>query len=285
MLSYRHGFHAGNHADVLKHAVVSLIIRHLCNKDKPFFYLDTHAGAGQYDLESSQARKNREHESGITRLMASPCIPPLLEDYLAVVRSLNTGKRVRFYPGSPALVRQWIRAGDRIHLCERHSSEVAALKRVFANDPAVRVLDWDGYQALKTLLPPPERRGLILIDPAYEARDEWQRLLLGVQDALRRWPTAIVAIWYPVQDRLTTDERLRKIRRLGIPGTLMIELSVRRQEAETCLTGSGLIVINPPWTLEEQLRTLLPALRDVLSGQNQGSYRLEWLVPERTTPC
>ncbi len=280
MLSYRHGFHAGNHADVLKHGVISLIVQYLCLKDKPFFYLDTHAGTGRYDLESAQALKNREHESGIVRLLRHKPVPLLLEPWLRVIQAANQGNRLRFYPGSPRLVRQLIRPGDRMSLCERHSTELTLLRDEFAGDSAVRVLDCDGYQALKTLLPPPERRGLVLMDPAYEARDEWHRLLDGIRDAHRRWPTGILAIWYPIQDRATADERLRKIKRLGIPATLLIELSVLPQDEVPRMTGSGLIVINPPWTLADQMRSLLPLLREILSPRQQGGHRLEWLVAE-----
>ncbi|MGI9213478.1 MAG: 23S rRNA (adenine(2030)-N(6))-methyltransferase RlmJ [Methylococcaceae bacterium] len=280
MLSYRHGFHAGNHADVLKHVVLSLIVHALCAKDKPFFYLDTHSGAGRYDLESAVAQKNREYESGISRLLAHKPVHPVWEHYLAAVRAMNSGARLKIYPGSPRLVRQLIRPGDRMSLCERHPTEVNYLREEFAHDGAVRVFDMDGYQALKTLLPPPERRGLVLIDPAYESRDEWSCLLEGLRDGYRRWPTGTMVIWYPVQDRLQADERLRKIKRLGIPKTLMIELSVMAQEVETRMIGSGLIVINPPWKLEEQMRCGLPDLWTAVSVRRQGGYRLDWLVSE-----
>lgn len=278
MLSYRHVFHAGNHADVLKHCVLSLIVKALCGKDKPFFYLDTHAGAGSYDLASVAAGKNCEYESGITRLLDQKQSHPLCDAYLSAVLLMNPERQLRFYPGSPRVVRSLLREDDRMVLCERHPRDMDILKNEFAGDGAVRVLGTDGYQALKTLLPPPERRGMVLIDPAYESRDEWQHLLAGIQEAHRRWPTGIIAIWYPVQDRYTADELLRKIKRLGIPKTLMVELSVLQQEEVMRMTGSGMIIINPPWKLESQMGDLLSWLWEMLSVKQQGGYRVSWLV-------
>lgn len=281
MLSYRHGYHAGNHADVFKHLVLSLLVRSLLSKDKPFFYLDTHAGAGRYNLESALPSKNREFEGGIAKLMKCGEVPTDLADYQAALASVNPGGSGRFYPGSPRVVRPFLRPGDRMSLCELHPRDLETLQAEFAGDRQVRVEQMDGYQALKALLPPPERRGLVHIDPAYELRDERRRLLEAVQEGYRRWPTGMYALWYPIQDRYTADDFLRRFQRSGIHKVLLAELSVLKQTEELHMIGSGMIVINPPWKLEEQLRGLLPWLWEKLAVKGQGGYRVEWLVEEK----
>ena len=284
MLSYRHGFHAGNHADVFKHSALTLLVRALLEKDKPFFYLDTHSGAGRYHLLSEMARKNREHETGIARLWSDEAHPPeSVREYLSAVRLTNPGKDLRWYPGSPRIVRPWLRDKDRMVLCELHPSESRLLKAEFAGDQQVRTEEMDGYQALKALLPPPERRGLVHIDPAYELKDERKRLLAALQEGYQRWATGIYAVWYPIQDRATAEDFLRRFKKLGIPKTLVAEFSVL-QDAPFRLNGSGMIIINPPWKLEAQLRAALPWLWERLSVGQQGRWRVEWLAGESTAP-
>jgi 23S rRNA (adenine2030-N6)-methyltransferase len=280
MLSYRHAFHAGNHADVFKHLILTLLVRALLNKDKPFFYLDTHAGAGRYNLKSDMARKNREYESGIARLWGEKDTPEAVQQYLAAVRTVNAGRELHWYPGSPRIVRHFVRPADRMVLCELHSSEVKVLSDEFAGERQVRVEHSNGYQGLKALLPPPERRGLVHIDPAFELKDERRRLLQAVQEGYRRWATGIFAIWYPIQDRHTTDDFLRRLERTGIRKILVAEMSILDPDESVRMTGSGMAIINPPWHLDEQLNGLLPWLWDKLTVEGQGRYRVEWLVGE-----
>ncbi|CAI8886327.1 23S rRNA (adenine(2030)-N(6))-methyltransferase RlmJ [Methylocaldum szegediense] len=280
MLSYRHGFHAGNHADVFKHLVLTLLVCSLLRKEKPFFYLDTHAGAGRYDLGSAMARKNREYKTGIGLLWEVEDAPEAVQDYLETVRLLNPDGKLRFYPGSPRVVRHYLRSADRMLLCELHPNEVKVLSEEFAGDKQVKIHHLDGYQALKALLPPPERRGLVLIDPAFELRDERRRLLDALKEGYRRWATGIFAVWYPIQDRATADDFLRRLQRTGIRKILLAEFSVFDSDETPRLNGSGMVIINPPWKLEENLRTLLPWLWKKLAVDGQGKWRVEWLVGE-----
>ncbi|QSA98639.1 23S rRNA (adenine(2030)-N(6))-methyltransferase RlmJ [Methylococcus sp. EFPC2] len=280
MLSYRHAFHAGLHADAFKHLVLTLLVRSLLNKDKAFFYLDTHAGAGRYDLSSDMALKNREFETGIARLWGQGKVPAAVEDYLAAVRATNPADRLRWYPGSPRIVRHFLRPKDRMVLCELHPNEIKLLTSEFAGDGQVRVEQQDGYQSLKAHLPPLERRGLVHIDPSFERKDERRHLLAAVQDAYRRWATGIYAIWYPIQDRRATDDFLKRLERTGIRKILVAEFSILDRDESLRLTGSGMVIINPPWQLDEQLNTLLPWLWEKLSVEKQGGHRIEWLSGE-----
>lgn len=280
MLSYRHGFHAGNHADVFKHLVLTLLVRSLLRKEKPFFYLDTHAAAGRYDLGSAMARKNREYETGIGPLWKIKGAPEAVRDYLETVSALNPDGKLRFYPGSPRVVRHYLRPGDRMALSELHPNEVKVLGEEFAGDKQVKIHHTDGYQALKALLPPPERRGLVLIDPAFELKDERRRLLDALKEGYRRWATGIFAVWYPVQDRAMADDFLRRLQRTGIRKVLVAEFSILDPDDSLRLNGSGMVIINPPWKLEEELRSQLPWLWETLAVDGQGTWRVEWLVEE-----
>jgi len=279
MLSYRHAFHAGNHADVFKHLVLNLLVRALLTKDKPFFYLDTHAGAGRYRLDSEMAGKNREFESGIQKLWNAGPAPEAVAAYLESVHMTNPGRELRWYPGSPRIVRPYLREQDRMVLCELHPTEAKLITREFENDRQVRVEAMDGYQALKALLPPHERRGLVHIDPAYELKDERRRLLESLTEAHRRWATGVYAIWYPIQDQATADDFRRRCKRLGLPKMLAVEFCVMPEQAFQ-LIGSGMILINPPWKLDEQLRGLLPWLASRLATGGQGRWSVDWLTGE-----
>jgi 23S rRNA (adenine2030-N6)-methyltransferase len=280
MLSYRHAFHAGHHADVFKHWVLSLLVRSLLNKDKPFFYLDTHSGAGRYRLDSAMAQKNREYATGIARLWGVEQVPEAIKDYMQVVRLLNPDDELRCYPGSPGIVRHFLRAFDRMFLCELHPTEVEALAAEFARDRQVKVERMDGYIGLKAQLPPKERRGLVHIDPAFELHEEWHRLLESLKDGHRRWPTGIFALWYPLQDRFATDDFRRRLKRSGIQKILLAEFSILNPTETLRLVGSGMAIINPPWQLEGQLRSGLPWLWEQLAVEGQGGFKVEWLVGE-----
>jgi 23S rRNA (adenine2030-N6)-methyltransferase len=279
MLSYRHAFHAGNFADVFKHVLLVQLIRALQRKDKPFCALDTHAGAGRYDLDSPPARKNREFAAGIGRLWDQPGLSPELADYVERVRALNPDGRLRDYPGSPRLARALLRPGDRLILSDFHPTEYAALKAEFANDRQVAVHHADGYAALKALLPPPERRGLVFIDPAFELKDEFDRLIEAVQVIHRRWAGGVIALWYPILDRAPSLRWQRTLQKLAIPAMLCAELGLYPYDAPLGLHGNGMIIINPPWTLDETLGRLLPELLQRLRIGDYGQTRLEWLTP------
>ncbi|MGE5545484.1 MAG: 23S rRNA (adenine(2030)-N(6))-methyltransferase RlmJ [Solirubrobacterales bacterium] len=274
-MNYRHAYHAGNFADVIKHAVLALVVEHLKKKDGAFLYLDTHAGIGLYDLESEQAGKTREWEAGIGRVMAEAEAPAEIRAYLDVVRGLPDGR----YPGSPWVVAASARPHDRLALCELHPEDNAQLKRLFAADRRVGVHHMDGYAALKALLPPPERRGLVLIDPPFEVKDEFERMRRGMAQGLKRWPTGLYALWYPIKARQPVERFLADLAMLG-PGKLLVaEVMTRAGDDPATLNGCGLALINPPWKLDESLAALLPWLARVLSPV-EGSHRLEWLVGE-----
>jgi 23S rRNA (adenine2030-N6)-methyltransferase len=260
-MNYRHGFHAGNFADVLKHLALCELLRLLTAKDKKLFVLDTHAGAGGYDLGGSLAQRTREAEAGVARLMAAPRtgMPAVVARYLAAVSAYDrkfggAGGALRHYPGSPRLVRAGLRAGDRFVACELHPQDALALKREFAGDRAVEVLGEDGYHALKALLPPVERRGLVLIDPPFEAADEFEVLKRALHQGLRRFATGCYAVWYPIKDEGAVEDFVRAFSALK---TLRLELSVP-PAAPGKLSACGLLVINPPWKFEEAMREALP---------------------------
>ncbi len=280
MLSYRHAFHAGNFADVFKHLILVLLVRAQLRKDKPFCYLDTHAGAGRYDLSSMMAKKNREHIGGIARLWDIADAPEAVRIYLDAVRAMNESAELRMYPGSPRLVRHFLRPKDRMILCELHSKEVQYLKEEFAGDRRVAVHSMDGYQALKACLPPLERRGLVLIDPAFELKNERMRLLEAFAAAHKRWPTGVYALWYPIQDKPAVDWFHRQLIRTGIPKILAAELRIFDEDLPLRMNGTGMIVVNPPWHLDEELEKLGPWLWKVLSPENRGGFTLNWLAPE-----
>lgn len=279
MLSYRHAFHAGNFADVFKHVLLTHLIGALRRKDKPFRVLDSHAGAGRYDLHSAPARKNREFTDGIGRLWRRSGLSPQLGEYLDRVRALNPGGKLRWYPGSPRIARDLLRPGDRLVLTELHPTDHALLRAEFADDRQVAVHHADGYAALKALLPPPERRGLVLLDPAYELRDEFDRLAEAVRLIHHRWAGGIVAVWYPILDRAPSLRFQRTLRESDIPGILCAELGLYPYDGPPGLHGCGMIIVNPPWRVDETLDRLLPELLRCLGVGDDGQTRLEWLVP------
>ncbi|MEW5728734.1 MAG: 23S rRNA (adenine(2030)-N(6))-methyltransferase RlmJ [Pseudomonadota bacterium] len=280
-MNYRHAYHAGNFADVVKHAVLALVIEHLCRKEAGFLYLDTHGGVGVYDLASEQAGKTGEWRAGIGRVLAAPEPPLALTPYLDAVRAMNAGlPEPRRYPGSPWLARVLSRPRDRLALCELHPEDNAALKRLFKGEKRVGVHHMDGYEALKAMLPPPERRGVVLIDPPFEVKDELLRLRKGLAQALKRWPTGLYAIWYPIKDRAPIDRFHADLTMLAPPPTLVAELRVRAGDDPFKLNGCGLVLVNPPWKLDEALADLLPWLAGTLAP-GAGSHRLEWLVTEK----
>ncbi|EGQ8204003.1 23S rRNA (adenine(2030)-N(6))-methyltransferase RlmJ [Vibrio cholerae] len=279
MLSYRHSFHAGNHADVLKHIVQSLILNSLQQKEKPFVYHDTHSGVGRYDLTHEWSEKTGEYKQGIARVWQQDKIPAELDSYLDAIRQLNQGETLRYYPGSPRVARAHLREQDRMVLTELHPSDYPLLEQEFHRDRQVSIYKEDGFARLKASLPPQERRGLVLIDPPYELAKEYRDVVQAIAQSYKRWATGIYAIWYPVVNRCDIDDMLEGLQGLGIRKILQIELGVSPDTNERGMTASGMIVVNPPWTLESQMQTILPFLKQAIAPAT-GHCKVEWVVPE-----
>ncbi|WP_337266523.1 23S rRNA (adenine(2030)-N(6))-methyltransferase RlmJ [Oryzifoliimicrobium ureilyticus] len=282
-MNYRHIYHAGNFADVLKHAVMARLISYMQKKDAAFRVLDTHAGIGLYDLSSEEAQKTGEWREGIGKLLAAE-IPAeaqaLLQPYLTAVQALNPGGGMRFYPGSPKLTRQLMRPQDRLSAMELHPEDHARLARLFEGDHHVRVTHLDGWLALGAHLPPKERRGLVLVDPPFEEAGEYERMADGVSKAYRRFSGGTYCLWYPIKKSAPLNEFYEALQALDIPKMLCAELIIKSDRGEAGLIGSGLIIVNPPFTLKEELHVLLPVLREVLAQDRFGSQRAFWLKGE-----
>ncbi|HVS51380.1 MAG TPA: 23S rRNA (adenine(2030)-N(6))-methyltransferase RlmJ [Opitutaceae bacterium] len=290
-MNYRHHFHAGNFADVMKHALLTRLIRALEKKEKGFLYLDTHAGRGGYDLRvaetgDSLARKP-EWPDGIGRLWTLSHLPPEIGEYLDVVRAFdhqrgNVEPTLRFYPGSPWLARLLLRPQDRLVLCEKHPAECAALCAEFAADRQVVVREMDGYEAVRALLPPPERRALVLIDPPYEAQDEFAQVAAALGEGLRRLAGGVFVVWYPLTERARVDEFFDAVRALNPPPTLAVELTVAGRGASMKMPGCGLVIVNPPWKFSEEAESALRFLAPVLTQPpGGGGSHVRWLVAEK----
>lgn len=276
MLSYRHAFHAGNHADVLKHFVLVCLIRHLAKKDKPFWVIDTHAGAGAYGLDAGYATRNAEFETGIARLWQRADLPEALADYVDLVRAMNPAGGLSFYPGSPYLAARLLRPQDRLRLFEMHPTDVDLLGKTFQGDKRIIVTRGDGFAGLKALLPPPPRRALALIDPSYEDKADYSNVVGALKDSLKRFPTGTYAIWYP---QLARPEARRLPERLrAIPGAAWLDVSLAIRKpvpGEPGMNGSGMFVVNPPWTLADTLNACLPTLADCLGAPGRAEARLD----------
>ncbi|MCT4703358.1 23S rRNA (adenine(2030)-N(6))-methyltransferase RlmJ [Enterobacteriaceae bacterium H20N1] len=280
MLSYRHSFHAGNHADVLKHTVQSLILESLKEKEKPFLYLDTHAGAGRYKLSGEHAERTGEYLEGIARIWQQDDLPEELEPYISAVKAFNQSGQLRYYPGSPLIARHLLREQDSLQLTELHPSDFPLLRSEFQKDNRARVERADGYMQLKSKLPPASRRGLILIDPPYEIKTDYQDVVKGISEGYKRFATGTYALWYPVVLRQQIKRMIRELEETGIRRILQIELAVRPDSDQRGMTASGMIVINPPWKLEQQMANVLPWLHKTLVPAGTGSTTLSWIVPE-----
>jgi 23S rRNA (adenine2030-N6)-methyltransferase len=280
-MNYRHIFHAGSFTDVMKHAIVALILDRLRAKETPFGVLDTHAGIGRYDLTSQQAGRTGEYLGGIARVMAAADrLPPELAPYLNAVRELNPEPdRLRWYPGSPRLARQLMRPQDRLLLAELHPEDVETLRREFARDRNTSVQHMDGYHAIKAHLPLKERRGMVLVDPPFEVTDEFERMTKALVTGHGRWPTGIFALWYPIKERPAVWRFQEALERTGIRRILAAELTIHEEDTHQRLNGCGMIVVNPPWQLDRNLELVLPALHEAMA-ERAGGTRVEWLVPE-----
>ncbi len=282
-MNYRHAYHAGNFADVIKHAILALCIEHLKAKATPFRVIDTHAGIGVYDLQSEAAQKTGEWQDGIGRVVDAVLpseISELLLPYLQCVEALKAFKRRHVYPGSPEIARYLTRAEDRMIFVEKHPQDAKKLAENFAFDGRAKVLELDGYLAAKAYVPPKERRGLVIIDPPYEERDEFERLYYAFVDAYRKWPTGMYLLWYPVKNRDETKRFMVSLAEAGIPKILRAELRVKAVTEQGGLAGSGLMIINPPWKLADELRVLLPWLDGVLKQGEGHGWNVDWLAGE-----
>ncbi len=280
MLSYRHSFHAGNHADVLKHTVLTLCINYLKEKDKPFLYLDTHSGAGRYLLQSEHAEKTAEYQTGIGRIWQQETLPELLTPYLSVLKYYNRTETLKYYPGSPLIAKQLLRDQDKLNLTEIHSTDYPLLRQEFLKDKRAKVLREDGFQQLKSKLPPQSRRGIILIDPSYEIKEDYQKIPKALLKGYKRFSTGIYLIWYPVVNRTQSQRMINQIVESGIKNILQIELAVQPDNNQKGMTASGMIVINPPWKLQQEMKELLPWLSQQIDPNNIGHHIIKQLVNE-----
>ncbi len=302
-MNYRHGFHAGNHADVLKHVCLLALLDALLRKPTPFFVLDTHAGAGDYDLQHSEALRTGEAQDGVQRLLASgvarsrriapsnetaktervtdadtPLASTLLARYAAAIASHRAQVGGSHYPGSPALIAAALRPHDRLACCETQPDAVAALRRMFAKDPRVAVHERDGYAAIKAFVPPPEKRGLVLIDPPYEAQlKEFDAVRDALKSSLARWPQGTFAIWYPIKLERALQPFVRSLGTVQSQGVLDARLLVRTAQSALTLNGSGVAIVNPPWQVEHDIKAALEGLASVLGEAGQGVAELRWL--------
>jgi 23S rRNA (adenine2030-N6)-methyltransferase len=280
-VNYRHLFHAGHFADVFKHVILVRLIKALQNKDKGFAYIETHAGPGRYDLQAPEAQKTGEYRDGIARLWDAVGAAEMgIAEYLAAVRAVNRDQRLRYYPGSPRIARLFLRPQDRMRLCEQGPVECEQLQAEFAGDRQVNVHCGDGHALLKGWLPPPERRGLVLIDPPYERPDEFSRVCAGLRMATDRWPNGMYAVWYPIKDRATCLKWRRDVIALGLRKTLCAEIAVFPEDNAFRLNGCGMILVNPPWRLDEAIAKSLPLMLDRLKRETPGRCEVTWLVPE-----
>jgi 23S rRNA (adenine2030-N6)-methyltransferase len=285
-MNYRHAYHAGNFADVVKHAILCRMLVHLRDKPAAFRVVDTHAGAGRYDLGGVEAGKTGEWREGIGRLIDAALPAPvrdLLAPYLDAVLALNPSGRLTSYPGSPALVQALLRRQDRLTACELVPRAAAVLQRSLAGDARAKAIAIDGWTALTAYVPPKERRGLVLIDPPFEQPGEYQRIIRGLAAAHRKWPTGSYLVWYPIKEPAEVKAFIGSLKKQALAKMLRIELTLASHGTDLGLLGTGLIAVNPPWTLHDELTTLLPALAGVLSRGAAAKTTLDWLTGETTS--
>jgi len=280
MLSYRHSFHAGNFADVLKHIVLIQCLESLSKKDKPFCCIDTHSGPGKYELDGDYALKNKEFDNGITKLWQRTDLPEAVAQYVSLIKRFNSTDKLTRYPGSPLITKQLLRDKDRLCLFELHTTEIKLLSAEANKDKRISVFHADGLTGGSKLLPPAERRGLVLIDPSYEMKTDYQQVVESLIAMHKRFATGTYALWYPVIERRRNQKLELAIKASGIKNVQLFELGIRADSDEHGMTASGMIVINPPWTLAAEMKQVLPWLADVLGNNGEGFYRIQTLVAE-----
>ena len=290
-MNYRHAYHAGNFADVFKHIVLTRVLLYMQRKEPALRVIDTHAGIGRYDLGGVEAGKTLEWRGGIEQVIeakAKGTVPaPVLEliaPYLDIIEAENTGGKnnghLRYYPGSPLLTRRLMRPQDRLSALELHPQDAKTLAALFEGDYQTRVTELNGWLALGAHLPPKEKRGLVLVDPPFEIAGEFDRLVDGLVKAHRRFATGTYALWYPVKDRREVNRFINNLKETGIAKILRLELSVRAASLEERFDGTGMIVINPPYLLQEEMGKISPWLATLFGENNQGNYRIEWINGE-----
>ena len=282
-MNYRHAFHAGNFADVIKHIILTRIICYLQRKDKAFRILDTHAGIGLYDLSSDEAKRSPEWQDGIARVMdanLSKEVQELIAPYLDVVKKPNPTGELKAYPGSPLLSRHLMRAQDRLTATELHPQDFPKLQRHFKGDIQVKAIELDGWQALVAHMPPKEKRGLVLVDPPFEKPDEYTRLGSGLFRAHKRFSTGVYALWYPVKNPKEIDVFATQLYNTGIKKVLRTEFYIDKPTNPPKLYGTGMIVVNPPYTLVEELKLIFAELKPILAPEGKGSYLIDWIYNE-----
>jgi len=280
VLSYRHLFHAGNFADVFKHALLARLLLAFGGKDKPYFYLDTHAGTGRYDLSHEWAWKKREFENGISKLWDRKDLPAALAPYMDIVKAENPKGRLRYYPGSPLIALRLKRPGDRVLLTELNKTDFATLETLVAREHHVAAHCLDGYQALKSFLPPAEKRGLVLLDSSFDRPREFPRIVKALKEAHLRWATGTYAIWYPLMERAAMRDFAWSIEKSGIRKVLRLEMIIGTVGEDNFMRGCGMIVVNPPWKFDAEARPLLDWLSQALALEGRSGAKVDWLVPE-----
>ena len=282
-MNYRHAFHAGNFADVVKHTILTRILAYLMKKDAAFRVIDTHAGLGIYDLFGDQAEKTGEWQDGIGRLIHVKLpqdVSELLAPYLDAVRARNPDGSLRYYPGSPFITRHMLRDQDRLMAFELHPIDADRLKENFAGDFQTRVTQLDAWDIFGTHLPPKEKRGLVLVDPPFEEKGEFSRMVASLEKGHNRWPGGTYAYWYPIKEPGEVDAYIKALRATGIPKILRLELTIRPPSEPPRLHGTGMVVVNPPYVLEEEMRVLLPFLAELLSDEGRGKWSVDWVAGE-----
>ena len=282
-MNYRHAYHAGNFADVVKHIVLSRIIEYLKRKDAPFRVIDTHAGIGLYDLSSEQAARTGEWLGGIGRLAGktfTPEVATLLGPYLDAAGLNDAAGEIKSYPGSPLIARRLLRKQDRLFAVELHPEDAAELRQLFAGDIQTRVLELDGWLALGAQLPPKERRGLVLVDPPFEEPGEFERMADALAKAHHRWPGGVYALWYPVKNAREVAAFRDRLKQAGIPKILDLRFDIRPPSPEPRLDGCGMAIVNPPYPLEAEMKAVLPALHALLAEDPRATWAAEWLARE-----
>ena len=280
MLSYRHAFHAGNFADVLKHSLLLHTVSYMTQKEKPLRIIDTHAGAGAYKLSGNPVIKNREYDNGIGKLWERDDLPPLVQDYVNFIKTCNADKQLHVYPGSPLFMQTLLRPKDNLFLHELHSTDWRLLTELIGNDKRVKIIDDDGLAGMQALLPPPDRRALVFIDPSYELKNEYHEVVKQVANAYKRFSTGTYVIWYPVVLRQRIDDMQKALQKSGMKNIQVFQLGIAADSPAYGMNSSGLFVVNPPWTLWKAMEEALPYLADILGEHGEGFYRLEQIVAE-----
>ncbi len=282
-MNYRHAFHAGNFADVIKHIILTRIICYLQKKDKAFRVLDTHAGTGLYDLTSEEAQRSPEWQKGIQALLnadRSKELDALIKPYLDVVRAMNPSDELKKYPGSPLLTRKLLREQDRLTATELHPKDAIKLKSHFEGDIQVKAIELDGWQALVAHMPPKEKRGLILVDPPFEKPQEFTRMASGLFRAHKRFSTGTYALWYPIKDVAQVETFATQLYNTGIKKVLRAEFKIGKSTNPPTMHGTGMIVVNPPYTLPDELNIIFPQLLPILAPEGKGSFDIDWIYNE-----